>query len=136
MRLVARYLRNDRGTSAAEFALVVLPFSALVFAIIWMGLLLYSDNQLQQATEAAARCWSISNVTNANSQCLGSGPTDASKAVAYAKDRYKGLGSATFQPPTIPGSGCAHEIDGSVTININVVVYSQDVPLTARACFP
>ncbi len=69
MRQAARYLADSSGTSAAEFALVVLPFFALVFSIIWMGLLLYSNNELQQATESASRCWSV------NASCAGSSAT-------------------------------------------------------------
>lgn len=126
MRAIARYIADSKGAAAVEFVLVIIPFFVLVFAIIWMGILLYSDNELQHTTEAAARCWSVGTCPAA----------DGSDAKTYASDHYKGLGSPTFTVPTLAGTGCAHQVKGSVKIPINVVLFSQDVELDSIACFP
>ncbi|HWU25839.1 MAG TPA: TadE/TadG family type IV pilus assembly protein [Rhizomicrobium sp.] len=132
---VHRFIETADGAAAVEFALVVIPFFALIFATIWMGLVMYSGSQLQGATESAARCWSLSNA-GGNSQCAGANAADASTALAYASARYKGLGIPTFSIPSGPGGGCGHQINGQVAVPVNAVVYSTTVTLKSQACFP
>ena len=48
-------LKDDRGSVAVEFALIVTPFVALIFAILQTGLVLYLDQSLQTATNRAGR---------------------------------------------------------------------------------
>src|SRR5581483_2982355 len=59
MRCLPRYACEDRGASSAEFALVSIPFIALVLAIIGGAMMFYANQSLQYATEAAARYYSV-----------------------------------------------------------------------------
>ena len=59
MRAIRRYPSDERGASAAEFALVTVPFVALTLGIIGLGMALYANQCLQYATEAAARYYSV-----------------------------------------------------------------------------
>ena len=51
--------KNERGTTAAEFAMVALLFFILIFGIIEFGRLLYTHNALTDATRRGARYASL-----------------------------------------------------------------------------
>ena len=121
---VIRFCREEFGGSAAEFAIVVLPFGALIFAIIHLCMLFYANQSLQFATEAAARCYSVDS-TNC-------GTTGAVQT--YASGRYAGPNiGATFNPAA---TGCGHTVTGQGNYTVNAVVISKTVTLNATACFP
>jgi hypothetical protein len=123
MRELLRYLRSERGTTAAEFALVVLPFIALVLSIIFGGFLLYTNTALQYATEAASRCWEVQTTV-----C-----TSGAVAGQYATSHYYGLVAANFQHPS---AACGHTIQGSATFPLNIGILDLSIPLKAQACYP
>jgi Flp pilus assembly protein TadG len=54
-RAARRLLRRQDGTAAVEFALVALPFLALLFAIIETGLVFFAGQALEDAVTESAR---------------------------------------------------------------------------------
>lgn len=54
-RFAARFARGRRGAAAVEFALVSIPFFALLFGIIEIGLIFFVSTTLENATNEAAR---------------------------------------------------------------------------------
>ena len=50
-----RFLRDRRGTSAVEFALVALPFFALLFAIIEVCIFFFASQLLESAIQDSGR---------------------------------------------------------------------------------
>jgi len=50
-----RFLRHNEGATAVEFALVALPFLALLFAIIETAMVFYAGQALETAAANAAR---------------------------------------------------------------------------------
>jgi Flp pilus assembly protein TadG len=123
------YFKDENGASAAEFALVVLPFTVMVLGIIGTCLMLYANQTLQFAVEAAARCRSVSQLTDTTARCQ----TD-SAAETYALAQYKGPGiTPTFTAST---AGCGHTVSGSANFPLNAGIISISVPLSATACFP
>jgi Flp pilus assembly protein TadG len=54
-RLAARFAEGRRGAAAVEFALVSIPFFALLFGIIEVGLIYFVATTLEAATNEAAR---------------------------------------------------------------------------------
>jgi len=50
-----RFARAERGATAVEFALILLPFSALMFAIFELAAVFLVTTSLETATEMAAR---------------------------------------------------------------------------------
>ncbi|CDZ27566.1 pilus assembly protein [Neorhizobium galegae] len=48
-------LRNEQGTAAVEFALLVLPFFVFLFCILDMALMFFVDSALDSALHMAAR---------------------------------------------------------------------------------
>jgi len=124
MSRACKFWANERGGGAAEFALVLLPFAALIFAIIHLCLLFYANQTLQFATEAAARCYSVDAVT-----CSTSGA-----AQSYAAGRYTGPNiGASF---AASATGCGHTVTGTGSYALSAVVVSMTVPLSVTACFP
>ena len=124
MRRAQGYWKDECGASSAEFALVVVPFLALIFAIIAMSMMMYTNQSLQYATEAAARCFAV-DVSNC---------PPAGAAQTYASNRYTGpnIGPAFVATAT----GCGHTVTGTASLPLDAVVISITVPLSASACFP
>ena len=119
-----RFWHDESGSGAAEFVMVLLPFAALIFAIIHLRLLFYANQSLQFATEAAARCYSVDSV---NCSTIGAAQT-------YAAGRYAGPNiGATF---VAAATGCGHTVTGSGNYSLNAVFVTRSVPLNATACFP
>lgn len=54
-RRIRRYLKNREGATAIEFALLILPFSFLVFGIIELGILFFFNSTLNHATAEVSR---------------------------------------------------------------------------------
>lgn len=54
-QLLMRFSRNDRGTTAIEFALVLGPFLIFVFGIFALGLHYLATNSLERAVFSASR---------------------------------------------------------------------------------
>lgn len=52
---LTRFARATRGATAVEFAIIALPFCALMFGIIELGLVFMVSVTLQNATDSAAR---------------------------------------------------------------------------------
>lgn len=50
-----RFLRDKSGATAVEFALVALPFFALLYAILETGMVFFAQEVLQTATTQASR---------------------------------------------------------------------------------
>lgn len=130
MNRLRHYLCDDRGASAAEFALVTIPFIGLVLAIIGSSMMFYANQSLQYATEAAARYYSV-QTTN-----TGTAPT-TTVVQTYASNAYTGPGiTPTF---TAARGGCGangFQVTASATFPLNTGLINLSVPLKAHACFP
>ncbi|MDO8534313.1 MAG: pilus assembly protein, partial [Xanthobacteraceae bacterium] len=55
MRFARRLVRRDDGTTVIEFGIVVIPFFALLFAIIEIALVFYAGQVLETAVGDASR---------------------------------------------------------------------------------
>src|ERR1700746_1737327 len=66
-------LKNNRGATAVEFALVALPVCTLVFGIMQTAWIIWVDNLLHAAVDTAARCGAVNSTT---SPCGGSGSSN------------------------------------------------------------
>lgn len=125
MRNSPNFLKDERGASSAEFGLVLIVFLSLVFAIIGLSIDIWANETLQFATEAAARCASVTP-----SVCSGQ-----STIQTYGTSHYLGPAiSPTFTYS--PGSACGHQVTASATIPLDAIVISKSISLSASACFP
>ncbi len=54
-RLFATFVTNRRGGAVTEFAMLAVPFFAILFAIFQVGVIFLAENELETATDLAAR---------------------------------------------------------------------------------
>ena len=136
MRLPARYFAEDRGNSAAEFAMILPGLAFLFFGVLNLCLVIYGAVSLHSAAQQAARYASVT--------AAASGSDPGSSAVqTYALHHYFGPGiSASFSYSTTgacnttSGASSGHAVTGTGTYRVNYGAGSVSVPLNATACFP
>jgi Flp pilus assembly protein TadG len=138
--MTRRGLRS--GTTAVEFALILVPLLTLIFGGIEFGRLLWTRNAMQQTAVAAARCMGVRQAP-----CSTGGVTDVAKTVAFARSHALGLSVA------IPATGVAATAIGScggqggfalvtLTVTFRTAVpklltsLGQNPVLVTNACFP
>ncbi len=132
MRLVPRFLRQQGGAEAAEFALVLPLLAGLTIGVMEMLLVLFANTALHFAVDDAARCMSVNTLI-----C-----TDAASTQVYAASHYTGppispvftAAAARCGDPTTGPTGSLVSATGQW--RINAIVFRMTVPLSARACFP
>jgi hypothetical protein len=122
---VLRHLATDRaGGTAIEFALIVSPLFALIFGGIQCGRVMWIQNALMYSVNQTARCATINTTTCGTT----SGIQSYAASLAGA-----GFSAGDFQ--LIPDA-CGNHISGAHTISISFPFFSQDINLTADACYP
>jgi Flp pilus assembly protein TadG len=123
-RLRPSIIRDDRGVSAVEFAMISPAFFALTLGMVNLSLMMFTQSNLHYATQSAARCASVQTTV-----C-----TDSTAIRARAAADYHGpdLGPVF----TYAATACGNQVSGSVTYVLNAVFYQFTVPLSATACFP
>ena len=127
MKTLARILRDEQGASALEFALTAPVFFILIFGIIELGLMLWTQFGLQHGAEMAARCASI-NAT----LCPTSDP---SAITNYVTQQAYGLpvlaSSFSYSAPA-----CGNQVNASYLFRFPEIMNMGPLTLTAQACFP
>ena len=116
--------KDERGTTAVEFAIVGPVFLLLVVGFLYLCLSLFLVGSLNFAVEEGARCASVRTTV-----C-----SDTATTVAYAQARYFGPSSPTFTYQA--AAACGKSVSGSVSYVVELVVRRITVPVTATACYP
>jgi Flp pilus assembly protein TadG len=75
-RATCRFRRDQRGAAAIEFGLLAIPFFALLFAILQVGLVFFAGQSLETAVANTARL-----VRTGQAQQLGYGATDLTSQI-------------------------------------------------------
>jgi Flp pilus assembly protein TadG len=103
-----RFRRDREGSAAVEFAMVALPFFALLFAILETGLVFMAGQVLDNATQNAARLVltgqmksSVTNVDDFKTEVCKSLPALITCAGISMDVRSFGTNSPTAQPSPI-----------------------------------
>jgi Flp pilus assembly protein TadG len=115
--------RDDRGTTAVEFALVSPLFLMLLISTAYMSIMLFSIGSLYFAVQDGARCASVKTIT-----C-----PDSAATIKYSQSRYFGGVSPTFTSST---GACGKSVTGTVSFVLPVGTTNLSVPISATACFP
>lgn len=118
-----KLLRNACGTSVIEFALVSLPVLLFVFGIIQTAWIVWANNLLHMAVDAASRCGAVQSTTT---PCAGG---STSNMITTANLVFSPLSGATFSANTCSGIGLIG------TYNISIV-FVFDVTVMAKSCYP
>jgi Flp pilus assembly protein TadG len=118
---------DQRGATALEFALLAPVFFALVFGIIALGMLFWTQVGLQHGAEMAARCASVNTAL-----CPNNSP---STITTYAAQQALGLTlpASTF---TYTTPACGNQVSASYTFQFPSILNINSVTLTAQSCFP
>ena len=85
MRRIRRYLKNNEGTAAIEFAILAIPFFMLLFAILELAIVFFISSTLNHAVSEAGR-----QIRTGNFQACG-GTQESFKALVC--DKMQGLGN-------------------------------------------
>ena len=121
------FLRDSRGTSAAEFALVAFPFLLLIFSALGFCQAIWIQNALQEGVSSAARCGALYKIG-----ALGSCSTDAqTQANAVANATALSPAASVF---TVSQQTCGEQVTASYPYSVLGVI-SSSFTLTAKACF-
>jgi Flp pilus assembly protein TadG len=125
MRILLKSLRRDqRGTTAVEFAIVAPVLILFLIGTMALCLALFLVGSLHFAVEDGARCASVKTTICA----------DAATTVAYTQSRYVGPNvSPAF---TYAAAACGNSVTGSITYTMDVGFRQFVIPISATACFP
>lgn len=113
------------GAAAVEFAIYSMVFFAMLFGAFYASLLGWTDANLHFAVEAAARCRSI------EIDC-----TDNSTTEDFASAKFTNVTGNTPEFDVNDAATCGNLVSGSVDFQMNWILSSSTIPLTAQACFP
>jgi Flp pilus assembly protein TadG len=119
--------RDNRGTTALEFALTAPVFFLFIFGIIEFGLLMWTQIGLQHGAEMAARCASVDSTLCPNS--------DPGAITGYAAQQAFGL-TLPSQTFTYSTPACGNQVSASHAFQFPAILNLSPVTLTAQACFP
>jgi Flp pilus assembly protein TadG len=131
---VRSFVRDDRGGTALDMALVMPVYLLIILGIFAVSFLLWTENCIQYAVEQAARCASVDVI-----DCGTAGVPDATKvqnaAIAWT---YGILTSADTAKVTVNlGVACAAGITGNaVAIHYSVTFFVISTSVAAEACYP
>ena len=82
-RIARRFVRHEKGAAAVEFALVAIPFLALLFAILETALVFFAGQVLEAATAEASRLILTGQAQTTNYT------TGAASTTGYSADDFK-----------------------------------------------
>jgi Flp pilus assembly protein TadG len=125
VRILLKSLRRDqRGTTAVEFAIVAPALILFLIGTMAVCLALFLVGSLHFAVEDGARCASVKTTI------CSDGPT----TVAYTQSRY--LGPNVSPIFTYAAAACGNSVTGSITYTMDVGLKQFVIPISATACFP
>lgn len=109
-----KYLKNQNGASAVEFAILLPVLVALVCGVIEIGMLLYNQQVLTNASREGARAAIIGECADRlTNEQIGTIVTD------YCTGRLVSLGGANTPPTTTvtpSPSGCTSGVGDDVSV--------------------
>lgn len=121
-----RALWTDRsGATALEFAILLPVFLPLLFGVIQLGQMFWTQAAMQHAVEMAARCATI------NSTTCGT----ASQIQTYAATQAYGLTLPTGAF-TASAAACGNQVVASYSFPFVTGWFPATINLTAQSCYP
>lgn len=125
-QLVGRLAADRRGATLIEFAVLLPLFVLLVFGIMQLGQVFWTQAALQHAVEMAARCASVNTVTCGT----------AAQVQSYAATQAYGL-AVPVGAFSVTTPACGNQVVASYEFTFPVAaLISPALSLTARSCYP
>ena len=121
-----RLCRDERGTTAVEFAITAPLFFMILLGIIEAGLLLWTQAGMQHAAAMAARCATVNATT-----C---GTTSATQNFAVQQAFGLSLAPSVFSVTT---PACGNQVSATYTYQFIASYFgTPSLTLSAQSCFP
>jgi hypothetical protein len=117
--------KDERGTTAIEFAIVGPLFIFLLIGIFYLCMCLSVVAGMHYAVEEGARCASVRTTV-----C-----SDKPTTLTYTQSHYfgpSGLPAFAYDP----AAACGHSVRASIDYVVDLGLKRITVPITAAACFP
>ena len=93
-RNIGRLIRRGEGAAAVEFALIALPFFALVLVILETGLMMFANAAVQASLTAAARMIRTGQIQAPANCPAGGNGAPATIPAAFINEVQSGTASA------------------------------------------
>jgi Flp pilus assembly protein TadG len=122
-----KLLKNDRGTTAVEFAMSAMAVIWFILGIMQTGYIVWIDNLLNVSVDAAARCGAVQSTT---SPCQGSGLANMQNTANLV---FGPMSGATFSNNTNCSADGGTGLIGTYNVSI---VFVANLTLTANSCYP
>jgi Flp pilus assembly protein TadG len=124
-----KFIRNDRGSTALEFALAIPAVLAFILGIIQVAIVLWSDNLLFFSVDLAARCAAVGST---NPPCQSTMAATVNNAMPSTS-----IGTLT----TASNPNCTgNNVGISATFTVNFLAFpwpqSTNTALQANSCYP
>jgi Flp pilus assembly protein TadG len=123
--LFERWRRQQSGSAAVEFAMVMPAFICLIVGGMYATMMVSTMASLHYAVELGARCASVTSTI-----C-----SDAASTASFTQAHYQGPGLVNPRF-TYSASGCGHTVTGTATVALDLGISRTNVPVSASACFP
>ena len=121
---VARWRRDNAGTTAIETAFVLPVMAMLVIGVISLSMLGSAISAMHFAVEEASRCSAV------NAVACGT----HTATVNYARSKFHG---AAVTPAFVStAAGCGHTVTATAIFELNLAISTIHIPLSAVACYP
>jgi Flp pilus assembly pilin Flp len=127
--LMKKLFRNNRGTTAVEFAIVIVPVLLFIVGIIQTACIVWADNLLHIAVDTATRCGAVT--TSSTAPCSGSGLTNMKNTANAVFAPFIGT-----QPNWQLNTNCSAGSTGLVGTYQVSIISIVNLTLTASSCFP
>ena len=125
-KMIMTLLKNNRGATMVEFAIVALPVFVLIFGIMQVGYVLWIDNLLHVSVNAAARCGAIQSTTP---------PCNGSNMISTANTVFLPMSGATFNNNASCTADGGAGLVGSYRF-VFPAYFLFNLTLTAQSCYP
>ncbi len=121
-----RLARDESGVALIEFSLLLPIFFLLIFGIMEMGQLFWTQTALQHAVEMAARCASVNTTI-----C---GTTTQTQSYAATQTYGMSLPTSTF---TASAPTCGNLVTASYPFVLQPPIFPvSQINLSAKSCYP
>ncbi len=137
--LLRRVAKAADGVETIEFALVSIPLLLLLFGVIELSRLYWTQSELQYAAEAAARCATLVQLSAPNpASCGGSSVSNNAGIQDYAARQLLGMSvpSGSLSNFQVTAAPCGNQVSFSYTFNFIVgkLLPNRSITLSTTAC--
>jgi Flp pilus assembly protein TadG len=127
-----KFLRNNRGAAALEFALLAVPIIVFIIGIMQTAYIVWIDNLLHISVDTAARCGGVQSTL---SPCNGANMVTTANTVFMFSSTCPVVGGVhtcfTNNGTCTADNGSG--LIGTYTVSIAFVV---NLTITAKSCYP